>query len=156
MQTAPGGTANLTVLGGNRPPSFGTVNHRIVSAHSWRTMSGGRVARRNGPVARSTQTTTASFWLSETPKLRPSGRRPGAARGQRVAHGGAELVNGHGLGERLHEAQHEEAFRPMHAHLLVGGRLVDRPVVHDTATGTHEVEDADELGQTLLAEVHLH
>jgi hypothetical protein len=30
----------------------------------WRTQSGGRVARRNGPVARSTQTTSAGLFAA--------------------------------------------------------------------------------------------
>jgi len=36
------------------PPSFGT--NVLERMDGWRTQSGGRVARRNGPVARSTQT----------------------------------------------------------------------------------------------------
>jgi hypothetical protein len=49
-----GGTANLAVLGGNLPPSFGTIV-RTNMVGSGRTKRGGRVARHNGPVARSTQ-----------------------------------------------------------------------------------------------------
>jgi hypothetical protein len=49
-----GGTANLAVLGGNLPPSFGTEQSRTSWRFSVRTNSGGRVPARNGPVARFT------------------------------------------------------------------------------------------------------
>ena len=47
-----GGTANLAVLGGNLPPSRTHDGRPTVSAHAVRTAVG-RVARQNGPVARS-------------------------------------------------------------------------------------------------------
>ena len=64
ITTAPlsllGGTANLAVLGGNLPPSFGTVNARINWTILGAPTGGGRVARRNGLVARSTRNRSAA------------------------------------------------------------------------------------------------
>jgi hypothetical protein len=59
-----GGTANLAVLGGNLPPSLGAQNDSPVSVPR-RLQTGGLVARQNGPVAHSTQTSTAWFRLKE-------------------------------------------------------------------------------------------
>jgi hypothetical protein len=57
-----GGTANLAVLGGNLPPSWGP--HRAKQLITiGRTKRGRRVARHNGPVARSTRTRTF-YWNS--------------------------------------------------------------------------------------------
>ena len=55
VPSIPGGPANLAVLGGNLPPSFGTsqVEPNVRRRHS---QSAGLVARRNGPVARSPRT----------------------------------------------------------------------------------------------------
>ena len=50
----PGGTVNLAVLGGNLPPSRAHNGRPPFSARVGRTAVG-RVARQNGPVARSTR-----------------------------------------------------------------------------------------------------
>ena len=49
-----GGTGDPPVLGGNLPPSFGRSALKPQGSCR-RTQGGGRVARRNGPVARSTR-----------------------------------------------------------------------------------------------------
>jgi hypothetical protein len=50
----PGGTVSLAVLGGNLPPSR-THGHRLPIGEVVVRAAVGRVARQNGPVARSTQ-----------------------------------------------------------------------------------------------------
>ena len=58
----PGGTANLAVLGGNLPPGRTQNDRSPFSARIVRSAVG-RVARQNGPVARSTRNSTASFCI---------------------------------------------------------------------------------------------
>ena len=66
MQLGFGGTANLAVLGGNVPPSQ-THEDRSPLSEDVVRLAVGLVARQNGPVARSTRTSTESFRLSDRP-----------------------------------------------------------------------------------------
>jgi hypothetical protein len=52
-----GGTGDPPVLGGNLPPSLRQEKVRVTRELPARTQGGGRVAHRNGPVARSTRIT---------------------------------------------------------------------------------------------------
>ncbi len=64
-----GGTGDPPVLGGNLPPSRTHGSRSSISTRVVRTAVG-RVARQNGPVARSTRNSTASSRLRDVPRFR--------------------------------------------------------------------------------------